>query len=127
MSTLVKLLKKEETLKPKRRKSKILENENKPFTPVQPENNSYETTIGTLTPEEYQQVKESVREIDKSGKSRRDIIIGMFGHIKHPTTGERFSIPNLTWDDEDYAFKYADFMKTLVFKPDMFAKIMNWE
>ena len=83
--------------------------------------------IGTLSPENYEKVKSSVVEIDTTGKDRRAIIIGMFGSIKNPETGKRFAIPNLSHLDEDYVYQYAKYMKTLVFRPDEFTKIMNWE
>jgi len=83
--------------------------------------------IGTLTPENYEIVKNSVATIDTTNKDRREIIIGMYGLIKNPSTGKRFVIPTLTWDDEDYTYQYAKYMKTLVNRPDDFTKIMNWE
>ena len=83
--------------------------------------------IGTLTSENYEIVKNSVITIDTTNKNRRDIIIGMFGSIKNPSTGKRFVIPNLSWEDEDYTYQYAKHMKTLVNRPNEFTKIMNWE
>lgn len=83
--------------------------------------------IFDLSIEELEIIKNSVVKIDTTDKKRKDIIIGMYGLIKNPKTGERFNIPTLTWDDDDYIYQYANFMKTLVNRPDEFKKVMNWE
>lgn len=83
--------------------------------------------ITEFSPEEYQQIKDSVAEIDMTGKTRKEIIIAMYGGIKNPKTNERFSIPLLTWEDEEYTYRYANYMKALVNRPEEFIKIMRWE
>lgn len=80
-----------------------------------------------ISDEDLETVRSSVVSIDTNGKNRKQIIIGMFGSIKNPVTGKRFVIPNLDCSDEDYTYRYAEMMRTLVNKPDDFKKIMNWE
>jgi hypothetical protein len=79
-----------------------------------------------ISDEELQKVKDSVEEIDTSGKNRRQIIIGMFGAIKNPRTGKRFVIPGVDYQSENYIYRYAEMMRTLVNRPEDFKKIMNW-
>jgi len=83
-----------------------------------------------ISAENLQKIKDSVVSIDAeamNNMTRAQIIIGMYGGIKDPETGKRFSIPYLTFSDENYIFRYADFMRTLVHEPETFEKIMNWE
>ncbi len=80
-----------------------------------------------LTDEEIALIRSKVVEIDMNGKSRKDIIIGMYGLIKNPKDGKRFVIPTLSFEDEEYIYNYANYMKLLVNKPEDFEKIMNWE
>jgi len=86
-----------------------------------------DSLIGTLTKADYDIVKNSVVTIDFTNKSRRDIMIGMYGSITNPSNGKRFVIPNLTSETEDYPYEYAKKMQMLVNNPDTFTKIMNWE
>lgn len=79
---------------------------------------------------DLEKVKNAVNYLDErsmNAMTREQIIIGMYGEIKDPSTGERFTIPYLDFSDSQYTFKYADMMKTLVHKPETFKKIMNWE
>lgn len=117
MGKLSSLLKRKKPSIKKRSKSKI----------TRELNSESNELIGTLSPENYEKVKSSVVEIDTTDKDRRSIIIGMFGSIKNPITGKRFTIPNLSHSDDDYVYQYAKYMKTLVYRPDEFTKIMNWE
>ena len=127
MGTLTALLKNNKPVK-KETKVKVIEEQTIPFVSFDTVSPAEDTPlIGTLTPENYELVKGLVATIDTNGKSRREIIIGMFGAIKNPTTNKRFNIPNITWDDEDYMYEYAKCMKTLVYRPDEFTKVMNWE
>jgi len=84
-------------------------------------------TIGTLTFDEYQTVKDSIKQIDMRNKTRREIIIGMYGNITNPKTNKRFVIPMLSYQDEDYIYQYAKYMKTLINRPEEFTKIMEME
>ena len=72
-------------------------------------------------------VSTSVVEIDTTNKTREQIIIGMYGTIKNPKTGERFVIPNLDFSSEAYIYEYAEMMRLLVNRPEDFKKIMRWE
>lgn len=80
-----------------------------------------------ISEDDLETVRSSVVNVDTYGKNRRQIIIGMFGSIKNPKTGKRFIIPGVDFSDEDYTYKYAEMMRTLVNRPDDFKKIMNWE
>jgi len=85
------------------------------------------STIGTLTVDEYQMVKDSIKQIDMNNKTRREIIIGMYGSITNPKTNKRFVIPMLSYQDEDYIYQYAKYMKTLINRPEEFTKVMEME
>lgn len=80
-----------------------------------------------ISSEDLEKVKASVNDIDITNKSRTEIVIGMYGSIKNPQTGERFTIPNLDFTSENYIYEYAEMMRTLVNRPEDFKKIMNWE
>lgn len=80
-----------------------------------------------ISDEDLETVRASVVNIDTNGKNRKQIIIGMFGGIKNPKTGKRFVIPSIDFSDEDYTYRYAEMMRTLVNRPNDFKKIMNWE
>jgi hypothetical protein len=98
-----------------------------PMSQPSENNDGQNDLIFDLTEEEIQKVRESVVEIDKTDKNRRQIIIGMFGGIKNPKTGKRFVIPGVDFSTEDYVYEYAKHMRILVNKPEDFKKIMNWE
>lgn len=102
----------------------ILETKSESKSTVSPETKS---GIFELSKEDFEIIKNSVVSIDTTDKKRKDIIIGMYGSIKNPKTGDRFSIPTLSWDDEEYTYQYANYMKTLVNRPEEFKKVMNWE
>ena len=80
-----------------------------------------------ISEEDLKTVKRSIVEIDMTDKSRKQIIIGMYGGIKNPVTGKRFIIPNVDCTDDDYTYRYAEMMRTLVNRPMDFKKIMDWE
>ena len=85
-------------------------------------------SFGGLEPEDYASVLEMVNELpDEENMTRREIIIGKFGTIKNPKTGENFRIPNVSPEDDDYIYNYASTMMILVQRPADFEKIMNWE
>ena len=81
----------------------------------------------TISDEDLEKVRASVEKIDMTGKTRSEIIIGMYGSIKNPQTGKRFVIPGIDFMISDYTYKYAEMMRTLVDKPVEFTRIMNWE
>ena len=92
-------------------------------TPIQQvEKNEYD-----ISDEDLEKVRASVEKIDMTGKTRREIIIGMYGSIKNPSNGKRFVIPGIDFMISDYTYKYAEMMRTLVDKPAEFNKIMRWE
>jgi hypothetical protein len=80
-----------------------------------------------ISSEDLEKIKSSVVEIDTSGKNRKQIVIGMYGSIKNPKTGKRFVIPGVDYTTEEYTYRYAEMMRTLVNRPQDFIKIMNWE
>ena len=80
-----------------------------------------------ISDEDLATVKSSVVNIDTDGLNRKQIVIGMYGSIKNPQTGDRFVIPGVDFNDEEYIYRYAEMMRTLVNRPDDFKKIMNWE
>jgi len=80
-----------------------------------------------ISDENLKKVRDSVVQIDMTGLTRKQIIIGMYGSIVDPTTGKRFVIPGIDFTSGDYTYKYAEMMRTLVDKPKEFEKIMNWE
>jgi len=77
--------------------------------------------------DDMQEIEEMIHYMDVMGKSRDEILIGMYGKIKNPKTGKRFVIPNLYWDMDNYILEYSKIMKILVDKPETFSKIMMWE
>ena len=85
------------------------------------------STAFDISDEDLEQVRSEIVEISTVGKNRRQIIIGMFGSIKDPTTGKRYIIPGVDCITIDYIYRYAEMMRTLVNKPADFKKIMNWE
>jgi len=106
-------------------KTKFFENKNSlSYGVISSNENSLEFDISD---EDLEKVRASVVKIDTYGKNRKQIIIGMFGGIKNPKTGKRFVIPNVDFTDEDYTYKYAEMMRTLVNRPNDFKKIMDWE
>ena len=80
-----------------------------------------------ISDEDLEKVRSSVEEIDMTDKTREEIIIGMYGSIKNPSTGKRFVIPGIDFRTEYYVYKYAEMMRTLVDDPERFKKIMNWD
>lgn len=61
----------------------------------------------------------------KVTKSKKSIID--YAMQKNPKTGCRYSIPGLSIHDPDYYTKYAGFMRTREFQPDLFEKILRWD
>ncbi len=80
-----------------------------------------------ISSEDLEIIRKSVVEINTTNKSRVEIVIGMYGDIRDPQTGNRFVIPNLDFSTENYIYEYAETMRTLVNRPEDFKKIMNWE
>ena len=84
----------------------------------------------SISDEDLEAVRNSVVQLEdsaKAGMSRQEIIIAMFGGIRNPATGKRFAIPFCEPKEEDYEYKYAENMRTLVNKPEMFERIMNFD
>ena len=129
MSSLSELLKgkvveqkKKQPIQPK--VEKLAEKVDLKKTPIQ----QAEKTGGyDISDEDLEKVRASVEKIDMNGKTRKEVIIGMYGSIKNPITGKRFIIPGIDFMIPDYTYKYAEMMRTLVDKPEEFNKIMNWE
>lgn len=124
MTKLTDLLKKNTINKPTNKPTNeiIMEKKVKPL--VSPKTPSVEFFISD---EDLEKVRASVVEIDTTNKTREQIIIGMYGTIKNPKTGERFVIPNLDFSSEAYIYEYAEMMRLLVNRPEDFKKIMRWE
>ena len=80
-----------------------------------------------ISDEDLQKVRDSVVPMDTEGRSKYDIILGMYGNIKDPRTGKSFVIPGVDFSSDDYMFQYAEMMRLLVKRPEEFKKIMNWE
>lgn len=80
-----------------------------------------------ISSEDLEKIRKSVVEINTTNKSRVEIVVGMYGDIRDPQTGNRFVIPNLDFSTENYIYEYAETMRTLVNRPEDFKKIMNWE
>ena len=108
------------------RNSNIFQSINGEISDVE-DNDGQMDLIFDLTEDEIEEIRNSVIDIDTTGKDRREIIIGMFGGIKNPKNGKRFVIPTIDFDTEDYTYQYAKCMQMLVNRPEEFKKIMNWE
>lgn len=80
-----------------------------------------------ISSEDLEKIRKSVVVINTTNKSRVEIVVGMYGDIRDPQTGNRFVIPNLDFSTENYIYEYAETMRTLVNRPEDFKKIMNWE
>lgn len=99
-------------------------NEKKVSVSTSPKTEELDFHIST---EDLEKIRKSVVDINTTNKSRVEIVIGMYGDIRDPQTGNRFVIPNLDFSTENYIYEYAETMRTLVNKPEDFKKIMNWE
>lgn len=44
----------------------------------------------------------------------------------NPETGMRYEIPFLSYSDNDYFYKYVEYMKLKEKNPEQFEKILNW-
>lgn len=124
MTKLTDLLKKSTTNKPTNKPTNEIIMEKKVKPVVSSKTPSIEFFISD---EDLEKVRASVVEIDTTNKTREQIIIGMYGTIKNPKTGERFVIPNLDFSSEAYIYEYAEMMRLLVNRPEDFKKIMRWE
>ena len=68
-----------------------------------------------------------VRDVNQNDKSREEVIIGKFAELKDPTTGLRFSIPNVDPTSPNYLYEYSQAMSLLLYQPSVFQRILKGE